>query len=1704
MAEFNIFGSATEDDIRVAYIDPKKGLVEGVTRCQANDYAKLNPGTQFIFRTTKKNGISAGRDEIRYLNINEVNDLVVSDLGNELGEKSCEEYAPEGTPELVPVDCGAAKAYFYGGGGIGVKGIPIIGLDGGLMAVAVTSGGYGYKYPPIVEVKDDCGIAAGAVTRAVLGETTSSTEIYDQEDDFEEPKICPPEETEAYGSLYNAKGKEVGDWNPKTYTNPEEPKDPIRKEILQYQERLRAIKTPFWSTRMNPPLRIIGPGKNDRTKYDVQHHAWGGRQKTKTKTSPPSTPEEFIDVKMKVFTQGGHGRGMLFNFASEDGTHKFTIKADNFPADSTQTITKKVKRNTVYKVVAEGAYRGVGVEQGLVNKLGRKPKEIKATGAGKAASGSTIFCDFVKSSNDNDDLQVQVTQGKFTARNRDKKDNHDTYELEYFLGDSSAFQAEPKSKTKTKTIIDDTFMNRHAISPIPPSNVPGSDFAGQMYIFEWEENFPLSGEYIFRAMSDNDSIVYLDNRKVMTTSRFKGAPDKLKKIVSEGVHKIRIDLFNVPQDIEKTIVTQPPLEINSADNSAGNEYEIVYIDLNSRNEKLKVSDDRKRIDFSDDDGKFNDSDLQILEGDAVFSKDGKKIIGEGGVKLKFSWYEDPAGGNGLAVGKIKIRSKTLGSNRDLSPGYKKGQDTDVINLGRVDRSTRLASVSGEGIKEKTVFTTAKFIDKADRPLWKTNHTAAPGGNFVDRFGISPFDILSDEASSDDYAGTHTIRWENLKFPIDGNYGIEVAVDDNVTLKFIDQTGNETIIEKKGFTGPTERGGKATGVSTVIQNFKAGKYRLVAELFQRSGKPLAGGNPMVLAIRIKTFFIKETEIVKRSWNQNPMGAALTITAPPVPRPELPIPKAPGRCPNNPFWTTRLPAKGVLGRGEYWYPVFVAKRWGKFMNRYAISPLPPLAKRSTDGGGITYTNTWDIDVPYDGYFGLRATVDNGGRILIDGQEVMRGGLGYGRGGIEHFKNNQPKIKKIFIGNGKHEITVELRNEDTEERQNYKQKIFDTNEWIVKPTKVEPSPCTLDISYTDLHPRNKKLKVSSDRKKIDFSDGDGKFNDGYLEITSGDAVFSKDGRHITGTGDSTIKFRYDDDPKTDGPAIGGVTIGTVNLPRPKKGLYVSAFEAYIRGNISMISDRSKTEIVGPGWKSNSDLLYAPDMYQGRVYGPEGRERLRNSDPNDFNRVLFPGDYIPTSRSNGTFAGYGESLTGFTGTKEEGQKGRWQSDADDPDQGFGFVSGGYWPDTDGEGTYEKSGTKTATINICGERDLTVKFKGGLNSGTTQDGVTYTGPKLASYKRGFLTPAYTDDAQYLDEFQGETWKLEWTGVNFPQDGNYIIKIEADDIATLRIDGQQVGRARVRQGLREFNTNLVAGKKTVEIELFNQGNIIGPFSTNPTFVSAKIVYKGSRGTGKSKSWDDNPMGISAELIPPPCPKEVGGKGIVERVIVDDPGNGFNPPDIGIPVIPPPPEEGVPPIVPIALKLISIEIDTPGINIDLDTDKLTVDDIEVPYEVDTFGRIKPPIPPTPASSTGGPPPPEPPVPPPGLPPFVRRPVIRLETETGIPPTFKPQFEIVVDPVDVPEELLIQVTDLPGIKLNGYVNGRAYYGSVYLDDGLKFAGLFASVGEPVRVYDTLQESIDAEVTTIPSAILRQGTDIRSNAPRLDIPDTPDEIV
>ena len=46
-----LFGPLTSSNISVGYIDPDIGFVEGVSICEANEYAKKNPGTVFIFKT---------------------------------------------------------------------------------------------------------------------------------------------------------------------------------------------------------------------------------------------------------------------------------------------------------------------------------------------------------------------------------------------------------------------------------------------------------------------------------------------------------------------------------------------------------------------------------------------------------------------------------------------------------------------------------------------------------------------------------------------------------------------------------------------------------------------------------------------------------------------------------------------------------------------------------------------------------------------------------------------------------------------------------------------------------------------------------------------------------------------------------------------------------------------------------------------------------------------------------------------------------------------------------------------------------------------------------------------------------------------------------------------------------------------------------------------------------------------------------------------------------------------------------------------------------------------------------------------------------------------------------------------------------------------------------------------------------------------
>ena len=157
---FNLFGPITKDDVRVGYISTERGYIQGISVCQANAHAKRNPGETFIYKPDRKT--------VEFLNINGVNKLgedpVIANKDN-----SC----PEGLDmKSIPAP---VSVRFMGGGGVGVVGNPVISDKGRVMAVQMVNGGYGYQFPPIVEIHDDSGVGAGAVVTVGICTTTTKT-----------------------------------------------------------------------------------------------------------------------------------------------------------------------------------------------------------------------------------------------------------------------------------------------------------------------------------------------------------------------------------------------------------------------------------------------------------------------------------------------------------------------------------------------------------------------------------------------------------------------------------------------------------------------------------------------------------------------------------------------------------------------------------------------------------------------------------------------------------------------------------------------------------------------------------------------------------------------------------------------------------------------------------------------------------------------------------------------------------------------------------------------------------------------------------------------------------------------------------------------------------------------------------------------------------------------------------------------------------------------------------------------------------------------------------------------------------------------------------------------------------------------------------------------------------------------------------------
>ena len=597
------------------------------------------------------------------------------------------------------------------------------------------------------------------------------------------------------------------------------------------------------------------------------------------------------------------------------------------------------------------------------------------------------------------------------------------------------------------------------------------------------------------------------------------------------------------------------------------------------------------------------------------------------------------------------------------------------------------------------------------------------------------------------------------------------------------------------------------------------------------------------------------------------------------------------------------------------------------------------------------------------------------------------------------------------------------------------------------------------------------SSKRIIFDDNENDGFDTNSSFEIKSTspgiNAKFNNDGSKLIVTGKKegnvTLKLSYNDDPEDDGTAIKEIKLaGKTWRSTSEKG--ETTLTVDVSGSGTSSQSGGKIQVSSNGKKIS----------------------LRDSDGKDTNTsfTIISGD--------GRFSKDGRKIEG---KGEVSIKLNWD---DDPNE-FGVaveqikIRDVTWTQSGEEG----SQNRTVTLGSSKSK--------GLKSGK-KDGVKYVGPtELATYRKGLLSPLFQDINNPTEEIQGKTFIMRWEKVDFPVDGRYDIKVECDDVAEVFVEGERVARARlgtVREN-GELNTyrkfNATKGKKTVEIRLTNARIPNTSFRQNPTYVKVDITTNTEVSTGRSRPWTTNPIGISAVLIPPPCPLKIVGKGKICEVLVDDTGGGYP----------------IPPIVrevcseyPVTLELTGVTIIDEGINYNCGVDQLVIEPnngVRLEYECDTFGRITKVnvLPETPTSGIGTIPPTSPQLP------FGRgydrTPQIRMITDTGINFQAVPVFNVVRDPVDpdiLPEQIL-QVTDLVGLKQTGYINGRPYYGQVFYKNGIRYAGVYETPGQLIQVYDTLKESIDAEVTTPPSAILRQGTDISSNDPRLNIPGTPDSL-
>ncbi len=172
-------------------------------------------------------------------------------------------------------------------------------------------------------------------------------------------------------------------------------------------------------------------------------------------------------------------------------------------------------------------------------------------------------------------------------------------------------------------------------------------------------------------------------------------------------------------------------------------------------------------------------------------------------------------------------------------------------------------------------------------------------------------------------------------------------------------------------------------------------------------------------------------------------------------------------------------------------------------------------------------------------------------------------------------------------------------------------------------------------------------------------------------------------------------------------------------------------------------------------------------------------------------------------------------------------------------------------------------------------------------------------------------------------------------------------------------------------------------------------------------------------------------------------GVVVRVIINETGSGYLPPSSSVPQYP------------AIVQLTDVIVSNPGINYNCGVDEIIIEPpngTQLSYNCDPFGKIK-----SVKVLRGGN--------------FTSSPSITMKSDTGLNARFTPVFDVIRDPLPVEPIIsdIVQVFDLVGLNINGFVGGKEYYGNVYFKNGVKFAGTTVKSGTDIRVFETREASI-----------------------------------